>query len=366
MSRMAERAADYEWRGEGEGAEIVLYAPDERVADLAFERILPAARLPGVESPVHAAASPWGLGWVTVSASHAAPDLISVPVRGLLLVADAALGSLGVPPEEVPRLIARRLSEVRLPRLTAAGIRRICETGARGGAEDGLIEEEDLALLDPLPGDPDPLRRRAISAGEWDWDHPGEAHAYIVGEVLDAEATESLGLDQGTLAVVVSSGAGELGRLALAAHRERILGRVRGGDLGAEEDLPAAPVETGEAADLLAALRAAANFADGRAALQIYALRRALERFAGGLSIRAAWRVGGIEDRDASLVHRSNLAAKGEGGILVSGGSVVGATGKMSGSVPPFGAPEDGGDHPWEEAGLLERWAGLDPPEGTS
>lgn len=366
MSRMAEHAAEYEWRGEGEGAEIVLYAPDERVADPAFERILPAARLPGVESPVHAAASPGGLGWVAASASHAAPDLTSVPLRGLLLVADAALGSLGLPPESVPRLIPRRLSEVPLPHLTATGIRRICETGARVAAEDGLIEEEDLALLDPLAGDPDPLGRRAISAGDRDWDRPGEAHAYKVGEVLDAEATESLGLDQGTLAVVVSTGAGELGRLALAGHRERILGRVRGGDFGAEEDLPAAPVGTGEAADLLAALRAAANFADGRAALMVYALRRALEEFAGGLSIRAAWRVGGIEDRDGSLAHRGNLAATGDGGILVSGGSVVAGTGKMLGSVPPFGAPEDGGSHPWEEAGLLERWAGLDPPEGKS
>ncbi len=365
MSRMAEHAADYEWRGEGEGAEIVLYAPDERVAEQAFERILPAARLPGVESPVHAAASPEGLGWAAVSASHAAPDLTSIPLRGLLLVADAALGSLGVSFEDVSRLIPRRLSEVRLPHLTTAGIRRICETGARAAAEDGLIEEEDLALLDPLAGDPDALGRRAISAGDRAWDRPGEARACMVGEVLDAEAAEGRGLDRGTLVFVVSAGAADLGRLALAGHRERILGRVRGGDFGAE-DLPAAPVETGEAADLLAALRSAANFADGRAALVVYALRRALAEFAGNLSIRAAWREGGIEERDGSLAHRGNLAARGERGILVSGGSVVAGTGKMSGSVPPFGVPGEGEDHPWEEAGLLERWAGLDPPEGKS
>jgi tRNA-splicing ligase RtcB len=363
---MVEHAADYEWRGEGEGAEIVLYAPDARVAGSAFERILPAARLPGAGSPVYSAASPEGLGWAAVSASHAAPDLTSIPLRGLLLVADAALESLGVPPEEVPRLIPRRLSEVRLPRLTGAGIRRICETGARGAAEDGLIEEEDLPLLDPLAGDADSLGRRAISAGDRDWDRPGEAYAYGVGEVLDAEAIDSLGLERGAFVLVVSAGAGDLGRLALAGHRERIAGRVRGGDLGAEEDLPAAPVEAGEAADLLAALYAAANFADGRAALLVYALRRALEGLVGGLTLRAAWRVGGIEERDGSLVHRSNLAARGDGEVLVSGGSVVAGTGKMSGSVPPFGALEDGGGHPWEEAGLLERWAGLDPPEGKS
>ena len=361
---MVEHAADYEWRGEGEGAEIVLYAPDARVGGPAFERILPAARLPGAEGPVYAVASPEGLGWAAASASHAAPDLTSIPLRGLLLVADAALESLGVPPEEVPRLIGRRLSEVRLPRLTGAGIRRICEAGARAAAEDGLIEEEDLPLLDPHPSDADTLGRRAISAGARDWDRPGEARAYGVGEVLDAGAAEGLGLNQGSFTLVISTGAGDLGRLALAGHRERILSRVRGGDFGAGEDLPAAPVDTEEAADLLAVVGAAANFADVRAALLLYALRQALGDVTGGLSLRATWRIGGIEVRDGSLVHRRDLA--GEGEVLVSGGSVVTGTGKMSRSVPPFGAPEDDGRHPWQEAGLLERWADLDPPEGKS
>ena len=358
---MVEHAADYEWRGEGEGAKVLLYAPEDPSS--AFERVLQATRLPGVESPVHAAVSPEGLGWVAVSTSHAAPDLVSVPVRGLLLVADAVLEDFGVPPEEVARMIPRRLSEVRLPRLTSAGTRRICETGAHAAAEDGLIEEEDLRFLDPQAGDADALERRAISAGTYDWDRPGEACACGVGEVLDVGAAERLGLNQGTFTLVISTGAGGLGRLALAGHRERIAGPVR--DFGAEEDLPAAPVETEEAADLLAALHAAANFADGRVALLVYALRRALEEFAGNLSLRAAWRIGGIEGQDGSLVHRRDLASAGEGEVLVSGGSVATGTGKMSRSVPPFGAPEDNGGHLWEEAGVLERWADLRrPPEG--
>jgi tRNA-splicing ligase RtcB (3'-phosphate/5'-hydroxy nucleic acid ligase) len=174
---MAEHAADYEWRGEGEGAEVVLYAPTDPTANAALERVLPATRLPGVESPVHAAASPEGLGWVAASTSHAAPDLVSIPAQSLLLVADAALGDLGVPPEEVPPMVLRRLSEVRLPRLTGAGIRRICEASARAAAEDGLIEEEDLPLLDPLPSDADALGRRAISGGTREWDRPGEVRA---------------------------------------------------------------------------------------------------------------------------------------------------------------------------------------------
>ncbi len=343
---------------------MVLYAPGDFAPAPAFERVLPATRLPGVESPVYAAASPEGLGWVAVSTSHAAPDLTSVPARGLLLVADAALENLGVPPEEVTRLIWRRLSETRLPRLTGAGARRICEGGAIGAAEDGLIEEEDLPLFGLFAGDADALGRRAISAGTRDWDRPGNVRACEIGEVLNAGGAESLGLEPGTLALVVSAGAGDLGRLALAGHRERIAGR--GGDFGAEEDLPAAPAGTGEAADLLAAVGAAANFADGRSALLLYALRRTLADTVGALSLRAAWRIGGIEDRDGSFAHRSNLAATGDGEVLVSGGGVVAGTGKMVGSVPPFGAPEDDGRHPWEEAGVLERWADLDPTEGRA
>src|SRR3712207_895047 len=270
---MIEHAGDYEWRGESGEAEVVLYAPSDGAAESAFGRVLPITRLPGVAGPVHAAASPDGLGWVATSTSHAAPDLISAPTCGLLLVADAALSDLQAPPDELPRLISRRLSEARLPHATAAGVRRICESGARAAAEDGLIEAEDLRFFDSLTGDADALGRRAVSAGTRDWDLPGTVRAHGVGDVLDAEAAGGLGLEPGALALVVSVRAGDLGRLALAAHQERILSRIRGGtDFGAEDDLPAAPVETAEASDLLPATFAAANFADGRAGLPLYAL----------------------------------------------------------------------------------------------
>src|ERR687886_2845622 len=107
---MAEHVADFEWRGEGEGAEVVLYAPDQAVADATFEQALPAARLPGVVSPVYSVAASRDFGWTAASETHIAPDLISAPEWSLLLVADAPLGSVGAP-EEVPRLISRRLSE---------------------------------------------------------------------------------------------------------------------------------------------------------------------------------------------------------------------------------------------------------------
>jgi tRNA-splicing ligase RtcB (3'-phosphate/5'-hydroxy nucleic acid ligase) len=365
---MVEHAGDYEWRGEGEGAEVVIYAPGEELAEAAFGRVAPITRLSGVESPIHAAASPESFGWVAASASHAAPDLISIPERGLLLAADVPAEDLGMPPRGIEDLVLRALGEVgyRLPPLSEAGVRRACEEGARAAAEDGLIDEEDLSFLAPAAGDPDAVGRRAIAAGPSDPEDRIGLRAAVIAEVLDAEGAESLGLERGMLALVVMAGAGDLGRLALSAHRERIFGRIRAGtDFGAQDDLPAAPAETEEAADLVAAVAAASNFADGQAARAIYALRRVLRDVAGGLRVRAAWRVGGIETFGSALVHRRDLAAVGEGEVLVSGGSVTAGTGKMSRSAPPFGAPGGSdGEHPWEEAGVLERWADLDPTEG--
>ena len=357
---MAEHAGEYEWRGEGDEAEVVLYAPD----DSAFGRALPAAGLPGVESPVYAAASQEGFGWAAASTTHAAPDLLSAPLRGLLLTAGTRSENLGVQPRELSGRLMRDLSEVgsRLPPLNEAGVGRLCESGARAAAEDGLIEEEDLPLLGVLPGDADALGRRALAAGPREWEGGVGPDLMVVTRILDSEGAESMGLEVGTLVLVVRVDAGDLCRLALAVHRERIL--VRSEDFGASSDLPAAPVESGEAEDLVAAVQAAANFADARAARAIWMLRRILSEVVGGLDIRAAWRAGGVEEREGRLVHRGGLASVEYGNVLVSGSYVAAGTGNMWASAPPFGVQEEEGRWPWEEAGLLERRTMLDPPEG--
>jgi tRNA-splicing ligase RtcB len=357
---LAEHAAEYEWRGEGEEAEIFLYAPD----DAAFERAFRAARLPGVQSPVYAAASPEGFGWTASSSSHVAPDLLSLPTRGLLLVAGTRSENLRVDARELANRISRDLPEIgsRLPSINEAGVGRLCESGARAAAEDGLVEEEDLELLDALPGDADALGRRALSAGPRDWQEAAVPGLSVVSEVFDAEGAERLGLEPGALAIRIGVDGGDLGRLALAAHAARL--RAHTEDFGAEVDLPSAPTESGEAQDLLAALYAAANFADVRAARTVWTLRRLLGEAAGGLDIRAAWRVGGAEEREGLLVHRRGLALVADGVALVCGRYATLGTGNMSSSAPPFGVSEAEDGWPWEEAGLLERLAALDPPEG--
>jgi tRNA-splicing ligase RtcB len=358
---LAEHVAEYEWRGEGEEAEIVLYAPD----DSAFERVLPAATLPGVKNPVYAAASHREFGWAAASTTHATPDLLSAPLRGLLLVTGTRSENLGMTSQELVQRILREHPEagVRLPSLNESGADRLCESGALAAAEDGLIEEEDLPLLDVRPGDADALGRRALAAAPREWMGGMEPDLRLVTEVIDTEGAESVGLEEGALAIVIKVDAGDLGRLTLTAHRERILSRVRSGDFGATPELPAAPAGSGEAEDLIAALHAAANFADARAARALWVLRQVLDGAVGGLDIRAAWRTGGLEERDGRVVHRSGLAWAESEHVLVCGRYAVAGTGNMWSSAPPFEVPEEEGRWPWEEAGLSERLARLDPPE---
>ena len=365
---MFEHAADFEWRGEGEGAEIVLYAPDGSTAERAFEHTLLAAILPGVVSPVYASASSFGpdldLGWVTASESHVAPDLISAPARGLLVVVNASAADFGVPSGEVGDLISRNLSEFSLPRLGGAEVRRAVEAGALWAAEEGLISEEDLDLFGAhTPGEPDVLPRRALSTGARYFDRYRCPELYEVTELLDNEGAEALGLIPGALVLSVNATSEDFGRLALATHRKRILNRVWSGDFGSTVELPAAPLETEEAADLLAATQAIANYVDARAALRLYELRRALAG-EGELSLRGAWRMGGLAWEVGCLLHRRNLATVERDNVLVARNFVVVGSGAMHESAPPFGPNVEEDIWAWEEAGLLERVACLEPAKG--
>lgn len=366
---MVEHAADFEWRGEGEGAEVVLYAPNANDARRGLQQTMLAASLAGVVSPVHAAVSGSRVGWVAASETHAAPDLFSAPARGLLLVANASAGEFGVSPGEVGNLILRNLSEVSPPRFGEAEARRAVEGGAVWAAENGLIPEEDLALFaasdsapGSVPGEPDALPRRALSAGAQDFSRRQRIEVYTVEEVLDADPAEALGLGPGALVLRAEIFPEDLARLALTAHRERILKQVWTKDFGATADLPAAPLETEEAADLLAAARAVANYADARAALLLHELRRVLTE-QGGVQLRAAWRLGGLAQRDGLLLHRRDLAAMDKGDVLSTRDFVAAGTGAMRASAPTFGTGSR--EEPWAwEAGLLERIVSLGATEG--
>lgn len=370
-----EHADDFIWRGDGDEAEIVVHAPDPKRASRAFERALAVARIPGAGSPVCAVASSDGYGHVVSSSSHVAPELASIPERGFLLSTGVFAGSLerafGVPLREVVDEAPRRIRDARssLPRLDAAGVRRVCGVGAFAAAEDGLIAEEDLPFFGVLPGEPDSLERRAVSGGERDWPELFglTISPCVVGETFDAERVEELGLEPGMFVISARITAGDLGRLAFASHDERISDRLENGVFDPAGDLRAAPLDTEEASEFLAASGSVANFADGRAALCLHVLRRALAGTVGEMDVLAAWRIGGAT---GSSLHRSGLAALGRGEVFVcgperaEGGEVCVGTGTMYASGPPFGVRERDGRWPWEEAGLVERLARLERPGG--
>ena len=209
------------------------------------------------------------------------------------------------------------------------------------------------------------MGRRALAAGARDWTRPGRIGSFRIAEILDSERAGEAGLEEGAFALVVDVGAEDLGRLALTGHRERIEARTFHGDFGSPEGLLAAPVESEEAVDLQSAAGAAAGYAGGRAALVLYALRRSLRNLTP-VRLRAAWPVGGLEEQEGRRLHRDGLAAVGEGVPFVSGLRVAAGTGRMFGSVPPFGVPEERAGWPWEEAGLCAGVSVLEPLGGRS
>src|SRR5215210_9112481 len=68
----------------------------------------------------------------------------------------------------------------------------------------------------------DLLGRRSLVAGSRDWQQGVQPELRVATEVLDTEGAENLGLEAGALTIVFVVGAGDLGRLAIAAHRERL------------------------------------------------------------------------------------------------------------------------------------------------
>lgn len=371
-----EHAEDFIWRGDGEEAEVVVYAPDAEAARRGFERASRAASLPGAEGPVYAAVSVPGYGHAVSSSESVSPEMASAPERGLLLSCEAPgedfARRLGVAGHQAGREVARRVGEAMygLPRMNASAMRRVCEVGAEVAASEGVIEEEDLAFLDPLPGDPDSAGRRALLAGEREWGQRfADIDPFSIIEVLDSDALEGFGVEPEGLLIGLSVGAGEMGRIAFSLHRERIAHRILSRDFdhvpdpsGGGASLCIAPFETEEAQDFVAASGTVSNFADALAALSLLVVRRALGGVVGEMEVRSAWRSGGVGITGEGAAHRYDLASSGDGDQILSGGALCSGTGAMRSSAPMFPVEGPDGLWPWEEAGLLGRIARLGPP----
>ncbi|MCG5540847.1 MULTISPECIES: RtcB family protein [unclassified Halorhodospira] len=149
-------------------------------------------------------------------------------------------------------------------------MRRLLREGAEWAVEVGLGEPADLARIEDggrLPGaDPEAVSDRAIQRGRDQVGTVGSGNHFIeigcVDAVYDEPAALRLGLEAGTLTVLIHSGSRGLGHQVcddFLVTMERITGR-NSIELP-DRQLACAPLSCSAARDYLGAMQAAANFA---------------------------------------------------------------------------------------------------------
>ncbi len=252
--------------------------------DASLEQVANGACLPGI-----------------VSASLAMPDIhqgYGLPVGGVVATDPAAggvvsPGGVGYDINCGVRLMRTRLEAADLtPRLDTlldalhaavpAGVgarsrvslslpelKRVAERGAawaaeRGGGEGDLARIESHGRIDGA--DADALSEHARERGRGQLGSLGSGNHFLevqaVDEVYDAAAAAALGLVPGQVTVMIHTGSRGLGHQACTDALRRCEAAMRRfGITLPDRQLACAPLDSPEATDYLAAMRAAANFA---------------------------------------------------------------------------------------------------------
>ncbi|HTK91253.1 MAG TPA: RtcB family protein [Verrucomicrobiae bacterium] len=148
--------------------------------------------------------------------------------------------------------------------LSAAELRRVAERGAGWAGGHDLARVESHGRLEG--GDADALSEQARERGRGQLGSLGSGNHFLeiqkVDEVYDAPAAQALGLAAGAMTVMIHTGSRGLGHQACTdALRRCEAGMRRFGISLPDRQLACAPLESPEAGEYLAAMRAAANFA---------------------------------------------------------------------------------------------------------
>jgi tRNA-splicing ligase RtcB (3'-phosphate/5'-hydroxy nucleic acid ligase) len=149
--------------------------------------------------------------------------------------------------------------------LSAGELRRVAERGAgwTGGGHD-LLRVESHGRLEG--GDADALSEHARERGRSQLGSLGSGNHFLeiqkVDEVYDATAASALGLVPGAVTVMIHTGSRGLGHQACTDALRRCEAAMRRfGITLPDRQLACAPLDSPEAGEYLAAMRAAANFA---------------------------------------------------------------------------------------------------------
>jgi tRNA-splicing ligase RtcB (3'-phosphate/5'-hydroxy nucleic acid ligase) len=153
--------------------------------------------------------------------------------------------------------------------LSASELRQVAERGAawaagRDGGRDDLARVESHGRLEG--GDADALSEHARERGRGQLGSLGSGNHFLevqkVDEIYDAPAAAALGLVPGHVTVMIHTGSRGLGHQACTDALRRCEAAMRRfGITLPDRQLACAPLDSPEAADYLAAMRAAANFA---------------------------------------------------------------------------------------------------------
>ena len=201
--------------------------------------------------------------------SHRLKDLVTA----LYQTIPAGVGSSGA----VKKLSRRDLDEV-------------LGTGCRWLVKKGLATPEDLELTEEngalALADPDKVSDRAKERGADQMGTLGSGNHFIelevVDQVFDPPAARRLGLETGTLALMIHSGSRGLGYQVCDDYLHTMDSALRKYHIPLpDRQLACAPIESPEGQDYLAAMSAAANFAWANRQTMMVLARDTLQRTLG-------------------------------------------------------------------------------------
>ncbi|HEU4493614.1 MAG TPA: RtcB family protein [Rubrobacteraceae bacterium] len=196
--------------------------------------------------------------------------------------------------EAVPSGMGRGRTDFRMSR---GELEKVLVEGPAPIVERGFGETEDLERIESggkLPGaDPGSLSARAYERGLPQLGTLGSGNHFLevqyVDEVYDGEAAEAFGLRKGLVTVLIHSGSRGLGHQVCTDYVERFIGAApRYGVELVDRQLAAAPIESPEGEEYLAAMASAANFA--------FANRQLIAHF-----VREAFRKAGFDSEEQRL-----------------------------------------------------------------
>jgi tRNA-splicing ligase RtcB (3'-phosphate/5'-hydroxy nucleic acid ligase) len=273
--------------------------------DKALEQVANVATLPGIV--VASMAMPdvhWGYGFPVggVAATDVAeggvisPGGVGFDVCCGVRLLRSSLSASDVGPRietllaELAKRIPRGTGRGGLVELDAASTRSVLSHGVDALLERGFGVASDASFCEDGgrmdAADPDAVSERAVARGSGQLGSLGGGNHFLeiqaVDEIYDGAAADAMGLQRGTIAVMMHTGSRGLGH-QVCTDEIRVFDEVmrREGIRVPDRQLACGPVTSPEGSRYLAAMAAAANFARANRHLLAHEVRACFERVFG-------------------------------------------------------------------------------------